>query len=234
MSLTGNSDPMLYFSVLEVEGVAKIAQTFKSSRPGAIQRTNKKNVVVYDIYNDWVEGYITDIKIKLPPDNHKEWGKTWCIYLESGGTKGVLQLHYSSGFAQSFLKMLPNIDLSEKVKFTPKITVDENNKKRSFFFLNQDGNKVTWFFTKDNNHGLPPLEKKRVKGKDVWDDEEMMNFFENMVDTEIVPQIKEYTAVRNGYDHSPGENEEEADAPTTRPAFHGSRPNDDPADDLPF
>jgi hypothetical protein len=100
-------------------------------------------------------------------------------------------MKYSSGYAAAFLKALPNVDLSKDVQLSPKVTV-EGEKKKTTIFLNQDGAPVKWFYTKDNPNGCPGLKKIKVKGVETWDDSEMMEFLEKMVnekfnDTDDIP-----------------------------------------------
>jgi len=48
-------------------------------------------------------------------------------------------------------------------------------------FVNQGGAALKWYYTKDNRNGLPELKKLKVKGKETWDDSDMMEFLEKMV-----------------------------------------------------
>jgi hypothetical protein len=98
-------------------------------------------------------------------------------------------MDYSSGYSSSFLKALPNVDISAKVKLSPKMTI-EGDKKKTTLFINQHGTAAKHFYTKDNPNGLPQMVQKKVKGKMQWDDSEMMEFFENMVNTQILPKLK--------------------------------------------
>jgi hypothetical protein len=46
--------------------------------------------------------------------------------------------------------------------------------------LYQDGNKIAPYYTKEDPNGLPQMQKIKVKGKEQWDDSDMMAFLENM------------------------------------------------------
>ena len=46
--------------------------------------------------------------------------------------------------------------------------------------LYQDGNKIAPAYTKEDPNGLPQMTKIKVKGKEQWDDSDMMLFLENM------------------------------------------------------
>jgi len=162
----------------------RICRTFKTATAKSIERVNKMGKVVHEEFYDGLSGRIIDIKTK----DHPDYGKFWLITLKDGNWSGVVQIKYSSGYASAFLKMLPNIDLSKDVTIVPKMTIDGDKKKASLFIM-QDGIPLKHFYTKDNNNGLPQMKKIKVKGKETWDDTEMMEFLEKMVFTEVVPQL---------------------------------------------
>lgn len=158
----------------------------KVSSPTAIskERVNKNGATVHEEYYKGWKGQITAIAIR----EHQEYGKFWNITLTDNEGDAVLQMKYSSGYAGAFLKILPNIDLNGDVVITPKLTI-EGQKKKTSLFVTQHGQPVKWYYTKDNPNGLPQLQKRKLKGQDVWDDTEMMEFLEKMVNTEIVPKL---------------------------------------------
>lgn len=176
----GNQEKAQFFSIFN----GKICQTFKTSSPGSIPRTNKLGNVVHEKFYDYISGQIVSIDIR----EHKDYGKSWLIGLLDGEEMQYLQMHYSSGYSQAFLKLLPNVDLQSQVKIVPDLKTEGTKKKSSLFIL-QHGKGVKWFYTKDNKNGLPDLAKVRVKGKDQWDDSDQMEFLEDMVKTGILPNL---------------------------------------------
>lgn len=158
----------------------------KVSKPTAIskERVNKNGVTVHEEYYKGWKGQITAIEIR----EHKEFGKFWNVTLTDEQGDAVLQMKYSSGYATAFLKMLPNVDLKSDVIITPKLTI-EGDKKKTSLFITQHGQPIKWFYTKDNPNGLPELKKIKVKGKEQWDDSDIAEFLENMVNTEIIPKL---------------------------------------------
>ena len=46
--------------------------------------------------------------------------------------------------------------------------------------LYQDGEKIAPYYTKEDPKGLPQMVKIKVKGKEQWDDSDMMTFLEEM------------------------------------------------------
>ena len=162
----------------------RICRTFKAATAKSIERVNKMGKIVHEEFMDGLSGRITEIKTK----DHPDYGKFWLITLTDGDWSGVLQIKYSSGYASAFLKMILNVDLSKDVTIVPKMTIDGDKKKASLFIM-QEGIPLKHFYTKDNPNGLPQMKKIKVKGKETWDDTEMMEFLEKMVFTEVVPKL---------------------------------------------
>lgn len=158
----------------------------KVSKPTSIskERVNKNGVTVHEEYYKGWKGLITAIEVR----EHKEFGKFWNVTLTDDQGDAILQMKYSSGYSTYFLKMLPNVDLRSDVIITPKLTV-EGDKKKTSMFITQHGKPLTHFYNRDHPNGLPELKKVRVKGKDQWDDSDIMEFLEKMVVTEIVPKL---------------------------------------------
>jgi len=58
---------------------------------------------------------------------------------------------------------------------------------------------VDWYFTRENPHGLPELEKRiDGRGNITYDDSAVLNFFLNYVDNEILPRIEAANRKRLG------------------------------------
>jgi hypothetical protein len=158
----------------------------KVPKPTSIskERVNKNGVTVHEEYYKGWKGQITAIEIR----EHKDFGKFWNITLTDDQGDAILQMQYSSGYSAAFLKTLPNIDLKSDVIITPSLKI-EGDKKKTSVFVTQHGKPLKWYYTKDNMNGLPELKKIRVKGKDQWDDSDIMEFLENMVNSEIIPKL---------------------------------------------
>ena len=183
---TGNSTNAAYYNISN----GKICQSFKAMVEGATERTTQTGKIVFEKFYDFIDGVITGIETR-----ENEFGKQWVVSLldqETGQTQS-LQFNYSSGYAAAFLKALPNVDLSKKVKITPKLTI-EGDKKKTTVFINQGGQACKWYFTKDNPNGLPELNQVKVKGKLTWDDSDCMEFLEDMVKNTILPKLSKQPA----------------------------------------
>lgn len=151
----------------------KLVRSFKEKTDGAVSRINKAGREVFEMFYDSLEGTITGVGTK-----ESDYGKFLVVQVESNGVNYQLEMNFSSGYSASFLKTLPNVNLSTRVTITPKLTI-EGDKKKSVCFLSQNGNGLKWAFTRENPNGMPDLVKIKVKGKDTWDDSDRMEFLEN-------------------------------------------------------
>jgi hypothetical protein len=162
----------------------KVCKKVQKKTAISVERVNKNGVTVQEEYYKGWKGLITAIAVREHPD----FGKFWNVTLTDDQGDAILQMNYSSGYAAAFLKTLPNIDLKSDVVITPNLKV-EGAKKKTTVFVSQHGVPIKWYFTKDNRNGLPELKKIKIKGKETWDDSDLMEFLEKMVMANIVPKL---------------------------------------------
>ena len=182
---TVDFNPAIYYSISE----GRICRQFQQATDKTVSRVNKNGKTVHEQFYKALKGRIVGIDTK-----ESEYGKFWIITLQDdSGVREVLQFQYSSGYANGFLRALPNVDLSDEVVIAPNMQV-EGEKKKTTIFLMQNGKAVKWFYTKEAPNGIPALKKIKVKGKDTWDDSDIMEFLENMVNTQIKPKLGKVAA----------------------------------------
>jgi hypothetical protein len=111
-----------------------------------------------------------------------EYGTQWQLEFTDGDATYIVSLPYSSRYSSSFLKALPNVDVSKEVRFMPWAMKDKQDATKTItgVTLYQDGEKIAPAYTKENPNGLPQMVKIKVKGKEQWDDSDMMQFLEQM------------------------------------------------------
>ena len=161
----------------------KFCQRVKDGTEGSVKRTNKIGKVVSEKFYDSFTGKLVDVKI-----TDGTYGKAWNFYFQDQKEVYILQLGYNNGFANAFLKMLPNADLTKEMKVSP-VMKEDNGKMKSSLFVNQDGVALKHFYTKDKPNGLPVWKQITVKGEKVWDSTDQLKFLEDMVMTTIVPKL---------------------------------------------
>ena len=163
----------------------KLCQRVPKGTEGAVERINKIGNVVYEKFYSSFTGKLIDIKTQ-----EGTYGKMWNFVFKDHEEPYTLQLSYSNSFSTNFLKMLPNIDLSKEMKIAPSVK-NVDGKDKSSLFVNQDGKSLKHAYSKDNPNGLPPMEQVTVKGVLVWDDTKRLEFLDNMVQTTIIPKLRE-------------------------------------------
>jgi len=175
-----NNSTAIYLTISD----GKICRRVQSPTASSIQRiTKEKKVVNEEHYNGWM-GKITNITTR-----DSEYGKEWQVEINDGTMTVILSFKYSSGYARSFLKALPNVNLNLPVTFNPKVDTYDVDKKKTTLFMSQNGKPIKWAYTKDNPNGCPGLKQIKLKGQIVNDDSDMMEFLENMVNNDIIPQL---------------------------------------------
>lgn len=176
----GNSSSSIYLSIAD----GKIVRRFKEPTANSKQRTSKTGKIVHEESYDFVSGIITDISTK-----DSEYGKFWNVRLQDGSDTYVLQFQYSGGNASSFLKAIPNADLTKPITIKPRSEMN-GDKKRTTVMLIQDDTIIRWKWTKENPGTLPGLKKVKVKGVEQWDDSDMMEALESYVANNIKPNLR--------------------------------------------
>ena len=180
MGLQNSQESVIFLQIAN----GKIVRQSKTPVEGSVARINKLGREVFELFYDSLTGVIKDIKTR-----ESEYGKSWIVNVNSDGKNYQLEFNYSSGYATTFLKALPNVQFSQPVTLSPKLII-EGDKKKSVLFISQDGKGLKHYFTKDNPNGLPDLKKIKIKGKESWDDSDRMEFLEQYVQDNIIPMLK--------------------------------------------
>ena len=66
----------------------------------------------------------------------------------------------------------------------------DKDKQKQFSYIKQDGATVKSKYTKDEPNGMPPMEKKKLKGQEVWDDSDQLDFLDEMLKKDVLPQLR--------------------------------------------
>jgi hypothetical protein len=183
MGLEKNEGRKIFLNISD----GKIVRQHQNPIEGTtVTRTNKNDKVVHEEFFSAITGTMTAIKSKETP-----FGMVWEVTLTDDGEEFVLSFNYSSRYANNFFRAIPNVDLSKKFSINPWNMKDKNDPSKKVIGLSlyQDKNKVEFAFTKEKPNGLPELVKRKVKGKDTWDDSEQLDFFEKLIKDQIIPQL---------------------------------------------
>lgn len=180
----GNSQHAIYLNIVD----GKIARRYKVAMEGITKtRQTSTGKLVHEQFFDHVSGYITNIGQK----EHKEYGIFLEIEIVDGEERFILQTQIDGGYGRAFLKLLPNVDFSLRTTLIPSMKV-EDDKKKVTLFITQKGvsGAVKHFFTFENNKGMPPGNKTRYKGKDVFDYTDQIEFLWKFFETNVRPKMK--------------------------------------------
>lgn len=168
---TGQQQNVVFLSISN----GKLCRRVDANTPEAIERTTKTGKQVHELFYTTVTGHIMDIGIK-----ENEYGKFLLVTIKDVASeqKCILEMNFSSGYSTTFLKALPNVDITQNVEINPALIVD-GDKKKSIIFLRQMGVAAKHFYTKDNPKGMPDMVKVKVKGKETWDDTDRIEWLYN-------------------------------------------------------
>lgn len=191
----GLNEPAARATYLSLQD-GKLALRLKSmdDHPSAVKREHKYGTV-YERYFDSIDGNIVDIQIRSGTYNGETIEKDkWYVTIMDGSDRFVITIPYSSGYSKSFLNALCGVeDLSQRLRIRPWMMEDEKEKGKFWRGITiysapyAKENKVPKTFEKDD---IPAAEQKRVKGKDIWDDEVQMLWWEDKVANIIMPRIE--------------------------------------------
>ena len=128
MGLNNNQSAGVFLQVSK----GKLVRQFSNPTEKSVVRVNKNGKTVHEEFYDSLTARLQDIKVK-----DSDFGKFWTLTFNDGQTNYFIDLNYSGGYAISFLKTLPNADLSQDMTIVPKYTED-GDKKSSVIFINQN------------------------------------------------------------------------------------------------
>ena len=144
----------------------------------SVARVNKVGRTVHEVFYRTVTGVIKGIEVK-----ENDYGKQMSLRIIDDEETYIINMPYSSRYSTSILKALPNIVITNRVKMLAWQMNDKNDATKKIsgvtcYQEDEQGNeiKILPYYTKDDPKGLPQMKKVKVKGKDVWDDTDMMEF----------------------------------------------------------
>lgn len=163
----------IYLSVAD----GNLVRQHKEANQHTTQRITKTGKVVHEEFFKELTGKLTNISTR-----ENDYGKQWQLTFVDDEATFIVSIGYSSRYAASFLKALPNINLNKEFRLMPWAMKDKTDPTKTItgITLYQNDVKIAPYYTKDNPNGLPQMQKIKVKGKEQWDDSEMMAFLENM------------------------------------------------------
>jgi hypothetical protein len=165
---------LTYLSVSD----GNLVRQHKTANDRTTERVTKTGKLVFEERFKDLTGIITNVNTR-----ENDYGKQWQLTFTDGPDTYIVSMPFSSRYASSFLKAVPNVDATKPLRFMPWAMKDKNDVSKTVtgITMYQDGNKIAPAYTKDAPNGLPQMEKIKVKGKEQWDDSAMMEFLEQMI-----------------------------------------------------
>ena len=183
-----------YLAMSNGQFVKRVKGPTPASKPRKLEKGPNEGNTIHEEHFGEFTGQLISIKV----EKHEKFGASWAFKFDVTIEEPeflILKLPYSSGYSNNILVRLPNIiDFKNDVtlrgyKFKP---ADKDKDIMGISISEWAGDaavKVLPFYTKEEPNGIPEMKKVKVKGVEVWDDSDRLEFLEEMVNTMIVPKI---------------------------------------------
>jgi hypothetical protein len=198
------------------------AEAVAEGTEGAESRVNKKGNTVWEILHD--NGYEGQLRAVYIPEDKHNYGRQLCLRFKSV----TIQVPLSSNHFKKFVRVCRNIDLEQNIIILPyhmpKKDERGNVVKDKFISgwnLYQGGdekeNKLPDEIDASKDGPVPAMTKKKIKGKDTWDDSDQIEYYEEYLNEwldenkEYFDQFKSEKSVTEKDEEEPDEEEEEED-----------------------
>lgn len=194
MSAENTTPKKNFYSIREKKFRFFVPEKTETSK--STQNEDKTKTYHYEEFNR-VSGYLRKM-MKWTEESKSDASKTWEMFAidlrDDKMNLECLQMYFNDNAATSFLKRLPNIDLTKEV-FINLRTDDKDHNRIDVYQKNENDELllVPYFWTKENP--LPKWEEIKGKGKNaktVWDRSEQDELLEklfNLKNAEIVDTI---------------------------------------------
>jgi len=152
-----------------------------------------------------IKGFITKVDFIEEEFEGKKQEKAK-IYITDVDQSYILQMKTNSGYFRGFCNSLKSGSPTKEVTITPSSKKNENGKKQTTCFVEQDGRYLKHFFTKDfkgdDKDFLPDLDKIVFKGETIYDNTKQVEywkkwlsskFLENCIDSSLKNEEEDLT-----------------------------------------
>jgi hypothetical protein len=137
----------------------KLSIRAKEGDDGAVSRTNKNDVVVWERHYPNLTGALINVDCKM---NEKLKANEYIITIDDVGTTYKLSIPCDSNYGDSFIVRLPNLKLNQFYTFTPFDFEDKTKKNRKGepmkiigISIKQGDDKIQPFYTREEPKDRP-------------------------------------------------------------------------------
>lgn len=207
----------------------KFAEQVKSDTPGAIERKNKKEKIVYEILNDRTSGYIKEMKVEKT-----DYGKALIILMDDVDELYNISIPVDSKFFDTFCAKIGNADLHQMVDLRPYSFENKEGKKIMGMNIYQNDKKLDYFFSKEDPKGKPFPEGDRLDEEDfkVYKIQERKFYCEYISSLKYSPISDE--TIRDNHSKEKAKSEKENEIASKELEESGGLYGSEADDDLPF
>lgn len=187
----GQSTRATYINVANGKFVRRLKTA--DEHPDATTRTTAKGNVIHELDMKSPVGFITGLEFR---DNEFNGiiNRQLMVTLDVNSEKYIITMPSNSSYAKRLINSAASItDFGVTVRLYA--WQMENPEKAGKYWqgislYTPPHDKDSKVLPKYSKEEIPDMKKVRVKGNDVWDDEDQMKFYENVVTTEIMPRIQ--------------------------------------------
>lgn len=154
-----------YFNIQGFQFTVRAEEGAEGAKMRTIAKKDKTTKDVWEYLFRDISGHIKSIEIK-----ESKFGKQYEIVIQDVADNMVIQIQTASGYADSLIARLSNIDPSLPVKLVPYSFIPEGKtKKKEGVNIYQNDTKVDPAFTRENPNGQPqPQHPNAEMDEDEW------------------------------------------------------------------
>jgi hypothetical protein len=156
---SSNSSRKTYLQIIS----GRFAQKVEKGTPGAVERENKKKVMVYELLHDKLSGKIKEMTI-----TKSDFGEALEVSMEDVGEHFHVSIPVESKYFDSFAAKIGSADLTKEVELAPySFEPKDGSGKKTGLNIFQSGTKLGYFFSKDDPKGKPQPSAEKLDDK-MW------------------------------------------------------------------
>ena len=164
----------------------KVVLTSKVPMEGYVERINKMNATVYELFYNSFEGRLIDVEL----DSEANYGPQWKLTFDDNGKTVILTSGYENRYTRTLLNRLLNkaIDFTKEISINPYSFIPDGEEYTlTGCNVIQFGKKLNPRY--DVKTELPQPEETIVKKQKTFNYNKQMEFFENAIEKELKPRL---------------------------------------------
>lgn len=171
----------------------KITKKCEPDHPMAVTEVSESGKQYHMIQYDSYQGRLINITKR-----DGDYGVEFLLHMQDGSDFDVIQMKLYSSFAEKFMKLLPSVNLEMDIEIKPYDFISrDDGKRRKGVAVFQEGRKIQSKYTKEyvdklkdgHKDKVPDWSKIKREGKEVWSNEQTIDFLWDMIQRDIIPTL---------------------------------------------